>query len=45
MYDHEDEDLKKYVYDLICSKQVLEYSSKLGIDDVEFTEGEVLGDD
>ena len=30
---------------MICEKQVLEYSSKLGIDDVEFAEGEVLGDD
>ena len=40
-----DDDLKKYVYDLICSKQVLKYSNKLGIDDVEFAEGEVLGDD
>ena len=41
----EDEDLKKYVYNLICSKQVLEYSNKLGIDDVEFAKGEVIGDD
>ena len=26
-------------------KQVLKYTNKLGIDDVEFAEGEVLGDD
>ena len=31
----EDEDLKKYIYDLICSKAILKYQSQtLGIDDV-----------
>ena len=31
----EDEELKKYIYDLICSKVILKYQSqKLGIDDV-----------
>ena len=40
-----DKKLKQYVYDLICEKQVLKYTNKLGIDDVEFAEGEVLGDD
>tara|TARA_Y100001938_G_scaffold132636_1_gene191113 strand:+ start:40 stop:1161 length:1122 start_codon:yes stop_codon:yes gene_type:complete len=38
-------ELKKYCYDQICKEQVLKYSNKLGIDDVEFAEGEVLGDD
>jgi len=38
-------DLKEYCYNQICKEQVLQYSNKLGIDDVEFAEGEVLGDD
>ena len=38
-------ELKKYCYDQIFKEQVLKYSNKLGIDDVEFAEGEVLGDD
>ena len=38
-------ELKEYCYNQICKEQVLKYSNKLGIDDVEFAEGEVLGDD
>jgi len=38
-------ELKEYCYNQICKEQVLQYSNKLGIDDVEFAEGEVLGDD
>jgi len=37
------EELRQYVYELICDKVILKYKEKLGIDDVEFTD-EVLGD-
>jgi len=38
-----DDELKDYVYGIICEKVILKYKEKLGIDDVEFTD-EVLGD-
>ena len=38
-----DDELKDYVYGIICDKVILKYKEKLGIDDVEFTD-EVLGD-
>ena len=38
-----DDELREYVYKLICDKVILQYKEKLGIDDVEFTD-EVLGD-
>ena len=37
------DELREYVYELICDKVILQYKEKLGIDDVEFTD-EVLGD-
>ena len=37
------EELRQYVYELICDKVILKYKEKLGIDDVEYTD-EVLGD-
>ena len=37
------EELREYIYNLICEKVILQYKEKLGIDDVEFTD-EVLGD-
>ena len=37
------EELRQYVYELICDKVILKYKEKLGIDDVEFTD-EVIGD-
>ena len=37
------DELREYVYQLICDKVILKYKEKLGIDDVEFTD-EVLGD-
>ena len=37
------DELREYVYELICDKVILKYKGKLGIDDVEFTD-EVLGD-
>ena len=37
------DELREYVYQLICDKVILQYKEKLGIDDVEFTD-EVLGD-
>jgi len=37
------DELREYVYQLICAKVILQYKEKLGIDDVEFTD-EVLGD-
>jgi recombination protein RecA len=37
------DELREYVYELICDKVILKYKEKLGIDDVEFTD-EVLGD-
>ena len=37
------DELRQYVYELICDKVILKYKEKLGIDDVEFTD-EVLGD-
>ena len=37
------DELREYVYKLICDKVILQYKEKLGIDDVEFTD-EVLGD-
>ena len=38
-----DEELREYVYKIICDKVILKYKEKLGIDDVEFTD-EVIGD-
>ena len=38
-----DDELREYVYKIICDKVILQYKEKLGIDDVEFTD-EVLGD-
>ena len=38
-----DDELRQYVYELICDKVILKYKEKLGIDDVEYTD-EVLGD-
>ena len=35
------DELKDYVYGIICDKVILQYKDKLGIDDVEFTD-EVL---
>ena len=37
------DELREYIYNLICDKVILQYKEKLGIDDVEFTD-EVLGD-
>ncbi len=37
------DELREYVYQLICDKVILQYKEKLGIDDVEFTD-EVIGD-
>ena len=37
------DELREYVYKIICDKVILQYKEKLGIDDVEFTD-EVLGD-
>ena len=37
------DELKDYVYGIICDKVILQYKDKLGIDDVEFTD-EVIGD-
>ena len=37
------DELREYVYQIICDKVILKYREKLGIDDVEFTD-EVLGD-
>ena len=37
------DELREYIYKLICDKVILQYKEKLGIDDVEFTD-EVLGD-
>ncbi len=37
------DELREYVYQLICDKVILKYKEKLGIDDVEFTD-EVIGD-
>ena len=37
------DELREYVYKLICDKVILKYKEKLGIDDVEYTD-EVLGD-
>ena len=37
------DELREYVYQIICDKVILKYQEKLGIDDVEFTD-EVLGD-
>ena len=37
------DELKEYVYKIICDKVILQYKEKLGIDDVEFTD-EVVGD-
>ena len=39
----ENDELREYVYKIICDKVILQYKEKLGIDDVEFTD-EVLGD-
>ena len=39
----ENDELREYVYQIICDKVILKYQEKLGIDDVEFTD-EVLGD-
>ena len=39
----ENDELRKYTYQLICDKVILKYQEKLGIDDVEFTD-EVVGD-
>jgi len=39
----ENDELREYVYQIICDKVILQYKEKLGIDDVEFTD-EVLGD-
>jgi len=37
------DELREYVYGIICDKVILRYKEKLGIDDVEFTD-EVIGD-
>ena len=37
------DELKEYLYQLICDKVILQYQEKRGIDDVEFTD-EVIGD-
>ena len=37
------DELREYIYKLICDKVILQYKEKLGIDDVEFTT-EVIGD-
>ena len=37
------DELREYVYEIICDKVILKYKEKLGIDDVEFTD-EVIGD-
>ena len=37
------DELREYVYGIICDKVILKYKEKLGIDDVEFTD-EVIGD-
>ena len=37
------DELREYVYKIICDKVILQYKEKLGIDDVEFTD-EVVGD-
>ena len=39
----ENDELREYVYQLICDKVILQYQEKRGIDDVEFTD-EVIGD-
>jgi len=39
----ENDELREYVYQIICDKVILQYKEKLGIDDVEFTD-EVIGD-
>ena len=39
----ENDELREYVYQIICDKVILKYQEKLGIDDVEFTD-EVIGD-
>ena len=39
----ENDELREYVYNIICDKVILKYKEKLGIDDVEFTD-EVIGD-
>jgi len=39
----QNDELREYVYQIICDKVILQYKEKLGIDDVEFTD-EVLGD-
>ena len=39
----ENDELRDYVYKLICDKVILQYQEKRGIDDVEFTD-EVIGD-
>ena len=36
------DELREYVYEIICDKVILKYKEKLGIDDVEFTD-EVIG--
>ena len=38
----QNDELRKYIYQLICDKVILKYQEKLGIDDVEFTD-EVIG--
>ena len=40
--NYQNDELREYVYQLICDKVILQYKEKLGID-VEFTD-EVLGD-
>jgi len=37
------DEIREYVYQIICDKVILKYQDKLGIDDVEFTD-EVIGD-
>ena len=37
------DEIREYVYQIICDKVILKYKEKLGIDDVEFTD-EVIGD-
>ena len=40
----EDEELKSYVFDLICNKVILQYKTEdMGIDDIEYTD-EIVGD-
>jgi recombination protein RecA len=39
----QNDELRNYLYQLICDKVILKYQEKLGIDDVEFTD-EVIGD-